>query len=114
MDLHAQEKALLTDILYVLMGYSGDYITLLPVISGSSTLLDEEGDFRDVEFVVDQSADSSLAEMVLKIVPVAGCYCVVNQFVETHSRFEYGRVNHALGSAIRELLKVPPFFPYAF
>lgn len=55
------------------------------------------------------NADHSLADMVERILPLATYYTSIDAFVETQSHLEYGLINHALCSAIRDLLRVGPF-----
>jgi hypothetical protein len=49
--------------------------------------------------------DTSLRELVAKIMPVAIAFRNVSSFIESHSSFKYGLVSHALCAAVRELQK---------
>lgn len=51
------------------------------------------------------AVDPSLKHLVEKILPLSTYYSSVEAFVETHARFEYGIVNHALSAAIKTFLK---------
>ena len=86
MSFDMQEAFLLEDILYVLLGLSGSYITTL------------NGEFR-----LAPGIDSSLRDMTLSILKMARNYVAVNAFINSQSQIEYGTVNHALASSIREL-----------
>lgn len=51
-------------------------------------------------------ADSSLREVVERILPLAHYSTSIDAFVEAHSHLDYGLVNHALCAAVRERMKV--------
>lgn len=111
------------DLLYVLAGVDGRYITAQPLTGRQSRT-----------FLVDPSLDLSVRELVSRVLPVAASYSTVTRwaphtglsdapnpgavgppaqagpallprFVEEKSSFEYGQVNHALAAAMRTLLK---------
>ncbi|XP_052809795.1 gamma-tubulin complex component 2-like isoform X2 [Mya arenaria] len=90
-----QEHAILDDILCCMQGIEGKYIL--------ARALTER--YAPKEFMIDQSLDSSLLEMVKRILPLASNYSTVVRFIEEKSAFEYGLVNHALSSAMRTLVK---------
>ena len=52
------------------------------------------------------TVDSSLRDLVERILPLATYYTAISSFVEIRSHLEYGLVNHALCGAIRDMLKV--------
>ncbi|KAJ7345362.1 hypothetical protein JRQ81_001312 [Phrynocephalus forsythii] len=94
LPLAAQESAVVEDLLYVLIGVDGRYITAQPLVGRESRT-----------FLVDPNLDMSVKELVTRILPVAASYSIVTRFIEEKSSFEYGQVNHALAAAMRTLLK---------
>jgi gamma-tubulin complex component 2 len=65
---------------------------------------DAEG-FEPTIFIIDNTLDASLADLIKRILPMASNYMIVTHFIDTHSRFEFGKVNHALSAALRTLLQ---------
>nr|KAF6322984.1 tubulin gamma complex associated protein 2 [Pipistrellus kuhlii] len=94
LPLAAQESAVVEDLLYVLVGVDGRYITAQPLTGRQSRT-----------FLVDPNLDLSIKELVNRILPVAASYSTVTRFIEEKSSFEYGQVNHALAAAMRTLVK---------
>ncbi|XP_055416995.1 gamma-tubulin complex component 2 isoform X1 [Bubalus kerabau] len=94
LPLASQEAAIVEDLLYVLVGVDGRYITAQPLTGRQSRT-----------FLVDPNLDLSIRELVSRILPVAASYSTVTRFIEEKSSFEYGQVNHALAAAMRTLLK---------
>ncbi|XP_027696304.1 gamma-tubulin complex component 2 isoform X2 [Vombatus ursinus] len=94
LPLASQESAVVEDLLYVLVGVDGRYITAQALISRQSRT-----------FLVDPNLDMSVKELVNRILPVAASYSAVTRFIEEKSSFEYGQVNHALAAAMRTLVK---------
>ncbi|GLV35243.1 Gamma-tubulin ring protein 84 [Carabus blaptoides fortunei] len=90
----SQENILIEDLLNVLSGLDGCYIESKP-------LLDPYG---PREFIVSDSVDVSLSELVKQILPLASHYSMMQRFVEEKMQFEYGQVNNALCAAIQTLL----------
>eukprot|EP00079_Xenopus_tropicalis_P028015 XP_012822522.1 PREDICTED: gamma-tubulin complex component 2 [Xenopus tropicalis] len=90
----SQEACLVEDLLYILIGVDGRYISVQPLVGHQSRT-----------FSVEQNLDMSVKELVNRILPVAANYSTVTRFVEENSLFEYGQVNHALGAAMRTLGK---------
>jgi len=50
--------------------------------------------------------DSSLSDLVERVLPLGTYYTAISAFVEHRSHLDYGLVNHALCAAIREMLRV--------
>ncbi|XP_037352345.1 gamma-tubulin complex component 2 [Talpa occidentalis] len=94
LPLAAQESALVEDLLYVLVGVDGRYVTAQPLTGRQGRT-----------FLVDPNLDLSIRELVSRILPVAASYSTVTRFIEEKSSFEYGQVNHALAAAMRTLVK---------
>lgn len=90
----AQEQALVEDLLFVLIGVDGQYITAQPVLGRQNR-----------SFIVNPTLDMSVKELVNRILPVASYYSTITRFTEEKSSFEYGQVNHALTAAMRTLMK---------
>ncbi|XP_060950733.1 gamma-tubulin complex component 2-like [Limanda limanda] len=94
MPMATQELALVEDLLFVLIGVDGQYITAQPVLGRQNR-----------SFIVDSTLDMSIKELVNRILPVASYYSTITRFIEEKSSFEYGQVNHALTAAMRTLMK---------
>ncbi|XP_057590740.1 gamma-tubulin complex component 2 isoform X2 [Hippopotamus amphibius kiboko] len=94
LSLASQEAAIVEDLLYVLVGVDGRYITAQPLTGRQSR-----------SFLVDPGLDLSIRELVSRTLPVASSYSTVARFIEEKSSFEYGQVNHALAAAMRTLVK---------
>ena len=94
LPLHAQQQAVIDDLLYLMQGSSGRYITAnqLPEDSKRS-------------FNVDKTLDISLQALVLRIIPLCVNYSMVNRFIEEHAKFVHGTINQALSAAMRGLLR---------
>ncbi|XP_059802801.1 gamma-tubulin complex component 2 isoform X3 [Hypanus sabinus] len=92
--LATQEQMIVEDLLYILIGVDGKYITAQPLMGKHSRC-----------FTVDPTLDMSVKELVNRILPIAASYSSVTRFIEDKSSFEYGQVNHALAAAMRTLVK---------
>ena len=55
--------------------------------------------------------DSSLSDLVERILPLGMYYTAIFAFIEHRSHLDYGLVNHALCAAIREMLRVGLLHP---
>ncbi|XP_050392733.1 gamma-tubulin complex component 2 isoform X2 [Patella vulgata] len=95
LPLLVQEEAIIDDILCCLQGIEGKYIL--------ARALTER--YASKEFMIDQSLDHSLQELVKRILPLCSNYSTIVRFIEEKSAFEYGLVNHALAAAMRALIK---------
>ncbi|KAG0274991.1 hypothetical protein BGZ95_009286 [Linnemannia exigua] len=102
MSLKMQENAIIDDVLFIMMGIEGTYISIITPAAGPQ---DQDVEYIHKEIKTDESLDPSLRDLVSRILPLASIYLSLEAFVELHSRFEYGYVNHALCAAIRNLLK---------
>ncbi|XP_063878278.1 gamma-tubulin complex component 2-like isoform X2 [Scylla paramamosain] len=91
----SQEHQLIEDVLNVMMGIEGMYITVqLP-----------SKHYDPPQFTVDTSVEPSLRTLVSRILPLCGHYSQLTRFVESRSRYHHGLVNHALSAAITSLIK---------
>ncbi|KAK3086762.1 hypothetical protein FSP39_022926, partial [Pinctada imbricata] len=95
MPVAMQEQAIIEDILNCMQGIEGKYIL--------ARALTER--YAPKEFMLDQSLESSLQELVRRLLPLCSNYSTVIRFIEEKSAFEYGLVNHALSAAMRTLTK---------
>ncbi|SPO24675.1 related to gamma-tubulin complex component 2 [Ustilago trichophora] len=99
-DRDLQEALILEDLLYVLLGIEGQYITYASTYDPE----DVAHRLRGAQFTIDPALDAPLRDLVDRILPLATDYTAIYAFIETDSGLEYGTVNHALCSAIRDLL----------
>lgn len=62
-----------------------------------------------IKFCIDSKMskiDSSLSDLVERILPLCLKYVKISEFIDRYSRYEHGLVNHALCAALRMQLKV--------
>ncbi|KAJ7063541.1 gamma-tubulin complex, DGRIP84/SPC97 component [Mycena amicta] len=98
--LEIQEALILEDMLYILMGIEGSYITYHPDYSP-----EDDDPLQGIRFVVSPALDSSLRDLVERILPLGTYYTAIMSFVELRSHLDFGLVNHALCASIRDMLK---------
>lgn len=99
--LDVQEALVLEDLLYVLMGIEGTYISYHPDYDPA-----DDDPLQGVRFTVSSaSLDPSLQDLVERILPLGTYYTAISSFIEHRSDLDYGLVNHALCAAIRDMLK---------
>ncbi|PPR05252.1 hypothetical protein CVT24_008278, partial [Panaeolus cyanescens] len=98
--LEIQEALILEDLLFVLTGIEGTYITFHPDYSP-----EDDDPLLGIKFVVSPALDSSLSDLVERVLPLGTYYTAIFAFVEHRSHLDYGMVNHALCAAIREMLR---------
>ncbi|SMR63075.1 unnamed protein product [Zymoseptoria tritici ST99CH_3D1] len=101
LSLQAQEKAIIEDLLFVLMGFEGQYIQF----ANSYDPLDEKSQLAGPQFGIQPGLDPSLRDLAQSMLKTATHFCAVDAFVEVQSREEMGSVNHALCAAMRKLTK---------
>ncbi|KAG8991083.1 hypothetical protein FRB94_012869 [Tulasnella sp. JGI-2019a] len=97
--LEVQEALILEDLLHVLMGIPGTYVTVDPAYDP------DESPEGGVQFAANPTLDHSLRDLVDRILPLATYYTAINEFMQLRSQLECGLVNHALCAAIRDMLK---------
>lgn len=101
LSLEAQEAAIIEDILFVFMGYEGQYIRY-----SYSYDPDEERDrLAGPEFRINTGLDPSLQDLTMSMLKMATYYSALETFIDVQSRDEFGAVNHALCAAVRKLLQ---------
>jgi gamma-tubulin complex component 2 len=93
LSLEIQEAFILEDMLAVLLGIEGIYITRV-------------GAEDPAQFAVDHGLDPALRDLVGRMLPLATHYCASVVFVEARAHIEFGAVCHALCAAVRSVLKV--------
>lgn len=101
LSLDAQEKAILEDLLFVFMGYEGQYIRF----SDTYDPHEEKERLVGPQFRILPGLDPSLRDLTKSMLKTATHYIAVDACIEVLSREEYGAVNHALCAAIRRLMK---------
>ncbi|KAI1075042.1 Spc98 family-domain-containing protein [Whalleya microplaca] len=101
LSLEAQEAAIIEDLLFVFMGYEGQYIRY----SFSYDPHDERDRLTGPEYKILPGLDPSLQDLTLTMLKMATHYAALETFVDVQSREEFGAVNHALCAAIRKFLQ---------
>ena len=101
LSLDAQEKAIIEDLLFVFMGFEGQYIRF----SDAYNPHEEKERLLGPQFKILSGLDPSLKDLTKAMLRTATHYIAVETCVEVLSRDQYGAVNHALCAAIRRLLK---------
>jgi len=101
LSLEVQEAAIVEDLLFVFMGYEGQYIRFVPGYNPSV----EKDRLGGPSFKLVPGLDPSLRDLTTTMLKMATYYGAIEAFVEVQSREEFGAVNHALCAAIRKLLQ---------
>lgn len=101
MSADEQEAAIFDDLLYVFMGYEGQYIRFVDSYDPSR----EAERLLGPRYKVLPDLDPSLVDLTRKVLEMAKNYSAMEAFVEVLSRDEYGAVNHALSASIRKVFK---------
>lgn len=96
-----QERVVLDDLLYVFLGFEGQYIRFRDNYNPA----DEKERLNGPPFDPLPGLDPSLKDLTSSMLSMATHHCALQAFVEVQSREEFGSVNHALCAAIRNLLK---------
>ncbi|KAF8880566.1 Spc98 family-domain-containing protein [Infundibulicybe gibba] len=85
--LEVQEAMVLEDLLFVLMGIEGEHITFHPDYSS-----EDDDPLQGIRFIVSPSLDSSLRDLVERILPLGTYYTAIASFVELRSHLDFGMV----------------------
>ena len=101
MSMQEHERALLDDLLYVFMGFEGQYVRFQDNYDPS----EEKARLNGPVFHPLPGLDPSLRDLTSSMLSMATHHCAMEAFIEVQSREEFGSVNHALCAAIRKLLK---------
>ena len=96
-----QEAAILDDLLYVFMGYEGQYIRFV----GSYDPSIEDERLLGPSYKILPGLDPSLRDLTQSVLKMATHYSAVEAFAEVLNRDEYGATNHALSASIRKVFK---------
>lgn len=96
-----QERAILDDLLYVFIGFEGQYIRFHDGYNPA----EEKERLNGPSFDPLPGLDPSLRDLTGSMLSMATHHCAIEAFIEVQSREEFGSVNHALCAAIRKLLK---------
>jgi gamma-tubulin complex component 2 len=92
---------MIEDLLFVFMGYEGQYIRYSYGYNPS----DERDRLQGPSFKILPGLDPSLQDLTLSMLQMATHHSALEMFVNVQSREEFGIVNHALCAAIRKLLQ---------
>ncbi|KAI0478789.1 Spc98 family-domain-containing protein [Xylariaceae sp. FL0804] len=101
LSLEAQEAAIIEDLLFVFMGFEGQYIRY----SYSYNPNEERDRLQGPEFKLQPGLDPSLQDLTYSMLQMATHYSALEMFVDVQSREEHGTVNHALCAAVRKFLQ---------
>ncbi|ESZ95503.1 spindle pole body component alp4 [Sclerotinia borealis F-4128] len=101
LSMEVQEAAILEDLLFVFMGYEGQYIRF----GKNYDPLVEKDRLAGPSFKILPGLDPSLQDLTTTMLKMATNYGATEAFVEVQSREEFGAVNHALCAAMRKLLQ---------
>ena len=96
-----QESAIMEDLLFVFMGYEGQYIRYVDKYNPSL----EKDRLAGPGFRILPGLDPSLRDLTISLLKMATYYSAMEAFVEVQSREEFGAINHALCASISKLLK---------
>ncbi|RYP23923.1 hypothetical protein DL765_000809 [Monosporascus sp. GIB2] len=100
LSLEAQEAAMIEDLLFVFMGYEGNYIRYAP----SYDQEEERERLFGPAYKISPGLDPSLQDLTSSMLKMATHYSALESFIDVQSREEFGAVNHALCAAIRKFL----------
>lgn len=76
------------------MGIPGDYISIK-----------KEERLSDSYFELNCQINPSLSYLIEKMLPLCDSYIKINNFLNEQTRYEYGKISHALCSCIKTLFK---------
>ncbi|KAI0020551.1 Spc98 family-domain-containing protein [Xylariomycetidae sp. FL0641] len=99
--LEAQEAAIIEDLLFIFMGFEGQYIRF----AYSYKPDDERDRLTGPDFRILPGLDPSLQDLTSSMLRMASHYSALESFIDVQSREEFGTVNHALCAAIRRYLQ---------
>jgi len=101
-----QEYLIIEDLFYVLLGFDGEYIYRINDKTSRNLFFNDETTSSNINnFQISKDLDQSLKDLIYRILPLANYYIQIENFIETHSLFEYGQINQAFSAAIRRLLQ---------
>ncbi|KAF7550285.1 hypothetical protein G7Z17_g5822 [Cylindrodendrum hubeiense] len=101
LSLELQEAAIVEDLLFVFMGYEGQYIRFAKGYNPN----EERDRLSGPTFRILPGLDPSLQDLAQSMLKMATYYSALEAFVDVQSREEFGSVNHALCASIRKFLQ---------
>ncbi|KAG5950678.1 hypothetical protein E4U53_004597 [Claviceps sorghi] len=101
LTLEVQEAVIVEDLLFVLMGYEGQYVRYAKGYDPA----EERDRLTGPSFRILSGLDPSLADLAQSMLKMATYYAALEAFVDIQSRAEFGAVNHALCASIRRFLQ---------
>uniref|UniRef100_A0A8H7TTM4 Spindle pole body component n=1 Tax=Bionectria ochroleuca TaxID=29856 RepID=A0A8H7TTM4_BIOOC len=101
LTLEEQEAAVVADLLFVFMGYEGQYIRYAKGYNPN----EERDRLSGPAFKIAAGMDPSLHDLAQSMVKMATYYSALEAFVDVQSREEFGAVNHALCASVRKWLQ---------
>jgi gamma-tubulin complex component 2 len=96
MIIHEQEVAVIEDLLSLMEGIEGVYIT-------SKRKSPEP--LSTQTFSIANNINTSLKDLTRRLLPVCSNFATIIRFIEEKSVFDYGTVNHALSAAMWNLMR---------
>ncbi|KAF4587479.1 hypothetical protein GQ602_004172 [Ophiocordyceps camponoti-floridani] len=100
MSLQSQEAAMVEDLLFVFMGYEGQYVRFVKGYNPD----DERDRLSGPGFRMVPGLDPSLQDLTQSMLGMATHYAALVAFCDVQSRDEFGAVNQALCAAVRRFL----------
>ncbi|PFH59581.1 hypothetical protein XA68_12125 [Ophiocordyceps unilateralis] len=101
MSLELQEAAMVEDLLFVFMGYEGQYVRYAKGYNPT----DERDRLSGPTFRILPGLDPSLHDLTQSMLRMATHYSALVAFGHVQSREDFGVVNHALCAAVRRFLQ---------
>ncbi|KAL2134770.1 hypothetical protein VTI74DRAFT_10844 [Chaetomium olivicolor] len=101
LSLEAQEAVIIEDLLFVFMGFEGQYIRF----AKGYNPFEERDRLSGPQWRILPGLDPSLQDLTQSMLRMASHYTALDTFVDVQSRDEFGSVNHALCASIRKLLQ---------
>lgn len=101
LSLEVQEAAIVEDLLFVLMGYEGQYIRFAKGYNPE----EERDRLTGPSFKIQAGLDPSLHDLAQSMLKMATYYTALEAFVDVQSREQYGAVSHALCASVRGMLQ---------
>lgn len=92
---------ILEDLLYVFMGYEGQYVRFAKGYDPN----EERDRLGGPAYRILFGLDPSLQDLTMSMLKMATYYTALETFVDVQSRDEFGSVNHALCASIRKFLQ---------
>lgn len=90
-----QEKVVVKELLYCLIGVGGNYIVPVECIVGG---------IATIKFNISDKIQTSLRDILQELLPLAGHYYVVHKSLYVASSIDSGLVMNAFGASLRSLI----------